>query len=342
MENLKGEKEVKESKKHILLMISRMFDYEKKIVYELEQRGYDVTFIDLELQKYSEARKIKNPFIRLYNNKYLKKFKKIDLKDKLQGEKVVEDLKKMGKNYDAFLKIGCIYLGENLLKYLRKEIPVCISYHWDSSKKADKCNFELEKKYFDQVFSFDKKDVESYNLKYLTNFFFEKNLLNSEIEYDIYALMNRVEEKREILLKEIAMQCLKKGINIEFKLTDIKREKDELGIIKILKEYVSIDQMLEEMSKSKVILEINHSLNTGYTFRTFDCIGMKKKLITNNKNIIKEDFYNPNNILVIDEKNIEIPKEFVDSPYEELPKIIYEKYSFDGWLNQLLNVGEKK
>jgi len=180
LENLREGEKLKKSNKKVLLMISRMFDYENRIIFELKQRGYDITFIDLELPRYNDARKIKNPFVRLYNNKYLKKFKKIDLKDKLQGKKIIEDLKNWGKSYDIFLKIGCIYLGEDLLKYLRKEIPVCISYHWDSSKKADKCNFELEKKYFNQVFSFDKEDVENYNLKYLTNFYFNRNLSNME------------------------------------------------------------------------------------------------------------------------------------------------------------------
>ena len=65
-------------------MISRMFDYENRIIFELKQRGYDITFIDLELPRYNDARKIKNPFVRLYNNKYLKKFKKI-LKKCLQS-----------------------------------------------------------------------------------------------------------------------------------------------------------------------------------------------------------------------------------------------------------------
>ena len=42
-------------------------------------------------------------------------------------------------------------------------------------------------------------------------------------------------------------------------------------------------------------------------------------------------------ILIIG-KPIDIPKEFIDSPYEELPKEIYEKYSLENWIKQLLEM----
>ena len=38
-------------------------------------------------------------------------------------------------------------------------------------------------------------------------------------------------------------------------------------------------------------------------------------------------FYNPNNIFVWDKNSKEILSSFFDSPYEELEKSIYEKYS---------------
>lgn len=96
--------------------------------------------------------------------------------------------------------------------------------------------------------------------------------------------------------------------------------------------------MQNKIQENSVLLELKRSDNNGCTFRSIDCIGMKKKLITNNKDIVNEDFYSPNNILIIDENNIEIPKEFIYSPYEDLPKEIYEKYSLENWVKQLLDV----
>lgn len=61
-------------------------------------------------------------------------------------------------------------------------------------------------------------------------------------------------------------------------------------------------------------------------------------MITNNKEIINEDYYNKNNIFIIDEDNINVPIEFINSPYEELPKEMVEKYYIDNWLNELLKI----
>lgn len=324
--------------KKILLMISPTHNYEIKIIEELEKNGYQVEVFDIFSSKYGNARKIKNPFLRLYNDKYLKKYKNINLKDEREGKVIIEDLEKLEKEYDIFLKIGCVYLAENVLKYLKNRIPDLISHHWDSSIKIDRCNFNLEKKYFDKISSFDKGDVVNYQLDYLPNFYFRNNLRKEKIEYDIYSLMGKTEEKREKLLYEIIKICNLNNIKTEFILYDPKILEEKKDTITLINKAVPFTKMLEDQNKSKAILELCHSLNRGYTFRTFDCIGMKKKLITNNKEIINEDFYNPNNILVIDEDNIDIPKEFIDSPYEELPKEIYEKYSLENWIKQLLEI----
>ena len=54
-------------------------------------------------------------------------------------------------------------------------------------------------------------------------------------------------------------------------------------------------------------------------------------------------FYNPNNILVVDRNNPVIPDSFMESPYEEIPQDIYDKYYIDNWCDVLLrNFGNKR
>lgn len=323
--------------KKILLMIQNINHYEERIINELNNQGYKVEVFDVLNPKYSKARKIKNPFLRLYNDKYLKKYKGINLKDKLEAEEILKDLKKLNYDYDIFLKIGCIYLSENVLKFIKSKVKICISHHWDSSIRMKKCNFELEKKYFNKISSYERDDVKNFDLKYLSNFYFYRNK-NEIIEYDVYTLMSKNDESRENLLYKIAEKLLKEKFKINFILYSPNLTiKEKLGI-RLTDKGISVIEMVKAESKSKAVLELCHSLNKGYTFRTFDCIGMRKKLITNNKDIINEDFYNPNNILIIDEKNINIPREFIDSPYEDLPEEIYKKYSLENWIKQLLDV----
>ena len=85
----------------------------------------------------------------------------------------------------------------------------------------------------------------------------------------------------------------------------------------------------------KCVIDIESPTQNGLTMRTIEMIGLKKKLITTNKDIVNYDFYNPNNILVCDRDNFKIDKSFIETPYEELAKEIYEKYSLKGWLLQI-------
>ena len=69
-------------------------------------------------------------------------------------------------------------------------------------------------------------------------------------------------------------------------------------------------QILDYYQKSKVILDINHPYQRGLTLRTFEALGAKK-IITTNQEIKKFPFYNENNVFVIDRTNIRLNKSFL-------------------------------
>ena len=96
---------------------------------------------------------------------------------------------------------------------------------------------------------------------------------------------------------------------------------------------LSHSEIVEVFNASKVILDINHPQQYGLTMRTFECLGAKKKLITTNQSVKNYDFYNENNILVVDRNNITIDAQFFKTPYKDLDSRIYEKYSLKNWLN---------
>ena len=65
-------------------------------------------------------------------------------------------------------------------------------------------------------------------------------------------------------------------------------------------------------------------------------MGYKKKLITTNPDVVNYDFYNPNNIMVVNEQNFETIRDFLSTPYEDISKELYDKYTIDGWLHKIL------
>ena len=62
-----------------------------------------------------------------------------------------------------------------------------------------------------------------------------------------------------------------------------------------------------------------------------------KKLITNNIYIKEYDFYNPRNIFILQERNINELNEFLELPMIEINQDIKNKYKFSGgWLEDFL------
>jgi hypothetical protein len=88
---------------------------------------------------------------------------------------------------------------------------------------------------------------------------------------------------------------------------------------------------------SLAILDIEHPHQTGLTMRTFETLGAQKKLITTNMLVRDTDFFNSNNILVIErDKMPTIPESFLHTSYVPLADELYQKYSLAGWLKDVI------
>ena len=71
--------------------------------------------------------------------------------------------------------------------------------------------------------------------------------------------------------------------------------------------------------------------------RTIESLGNGCKLITNNRRIEEADFYDERNILVYDDCDLEIPESFLQEPFIPVTEEIYDKYSIEFWVLELLS-----
>ena len=116
-----------------------------------------------------------------------------------------------------------------------------------------------------------------------------------------------------------------------------RKPKNLLESVNFTTSKLSQDQIQEKIENSEIILDVLRENQTGLSFRVFDALALDKKIITTNNTITQYDFYNPNNILVIDPKNIRIPKSFLNSKYEVIPENIYRKYTLNNWIKSVLS-----
>lgn len=90
------------------------------------------------------------------------------------------------------------------------------------------------------------------------------------------------------------------------------------------------------LGRSRIVLDIERTVQSGLTIRTLETIAAGKKLITTNPYIAESDLYLPENILVIDRKSVVIPRDFLTTSFKPSSRAVMEKYSLDRWLADVL------
>lgn len=93
-------------------------------------------------------------------------------------------------------------------------------------------------------------------------------------------------------------------------------------------------------NQTMCVMDIESKTQNGLTMRTIEMIGLKKKLITTNKDIRYYDFYNEKNFMISDRDSFMLDTHFFNTEFENLDESLYVKYSLSNWINELL--GDEK
>lgn len=322
--------------KKIILVIPYHFGLPERFKRNLEFLGFEVFL-------YPEPIKAKIPL----KDKIIHGYKKFFLKDRTHKSKVRASLEE--KQYFDFIESlpDCDYtliirpdlISENTIKSIKNKCHYMVAYQWDGMNR-----YPMDKRiinYFDNFFIFDEKDLNDYpQCRFLTNFYFDDLLYPTpEIETDVFFvgtyMKNRIDELLALatFLKEnnhstnFHIVCHKK-MNLDFRNYNIQESSQGF----------SFTENILHLKKSKAIVDFKNHIHNGLSFRVFESIGYKKKLITNNDLVKNYDFYNPNNIFIFKDNNFNGLTKFLEIPYEDLPKDIYEKYSFTSWIKYIFNI----
>lgn len=235
-------------------------------------------------------------------------------------------------NYDIIFIIRPDFLTDEGLNYIKSFTKKFIAYYWDSirrfPRKAEIVDF------FDLVYSFDRFDVEKYDLVFLTNYIFEES---NHAQHDcLFFNICYYDPYRFPLLENLAQYLKEKSwtYSIQVKHKRMFR-KQHTEVITTPKSVQEVSQLIQ---KAKILVDIQNKKQTGLSFRVFEALGHRKKLITTNKDIVNYDFYHPQNILVLDPEQIEIPEDFVFSPYVEIDEAVFAKYKIKNWVKEVFEL----
>lgn len=311
---------------NVLLIGMHFYEYEERIKQEIENQGH---YCDL-----------------IYDSKRLQTgfdTEESFLKECYEYQKII--IQELTHNYDLILVLVGRYLSSNFLSELKEknQDSKFVLYLWDDVHRVG--NFEALKQFYNEIYSFDLTDCEKYNFKFLPLFYTDDFKYNNEQKkIDLYGAYQNHSDRMRII-KKLAKVYSEKNTYFFIKIGRkqiIQEIINEVFLRKTIKgihystKNLPLKENAENMKTSFAVLDIQHPTQKGLTMRTIEALASRTKLITTNPEIKKYDFYNENNICIIDRESAQIPANFFIMPYsEDVPKKI-EKYSLKNWISTLL------
>lgn len=246
------------------------------------------------------------------------------------------------EKFDYCLVIRGDLIPEFVLKHARSISGKMIDYQLDGLSVSSKI-LEYEK-YFDRIFVFDPEDIKrnpSYNLEFLPNCYFGETDFTNPAEIDLLYIGQFLEKRHQQLFN--IHNYLEAQQLYYTSHTSLYQGRDFIPLhSKILHHKISTtyQENLNFVKNAKTIIDFKRDEHDGLSLRFFEAMQFGRKIITDNSSVKNYDFYHPKNIFITDFINFDGLVEFIEKPYQTLPKEITEKYSFRNWIKIVL--GEKK
>ena len=333
--------------KHIFLMCEKFFGYDIALRDTLLKLGaedvflHDVTWLQATLRGKFNKRTI--PAIIRHP------------RGRTQWtEKLKEEIG--NRHFDIFLCMPITPFKKSFMKWLRQRNPniKTILFIWDSVDgimSYYKDYFPL----FDKIYTFDRDDSKKYGFIYQPDFYVsDVTVPYDECEYDMNFIGNLSNNKdvfnRPSVLSYIDKFSKENHLNsfLYLKYSNYRSKLNRyLGLKskyeRIVEEYSKKDFMhleampLDEVEKlqqnAKIIIDLSHANRQGLTINAITALAKGKKLITTNKRIVEEPFYNPTNIFILDGDHPRLDAAWLKTPPQPIDM---SELRMDNWLKTVL------
>lgn len=337
--------------KRILLLCEDFFGYDQMICEELMSMGAEEVHLKNAAFFRSSLRERESFRIKkfLHNPHERRDWTR-------EFEKEIE-----GKRFDMFLCVENACFSKSFMTYLRAKNPgvKCALFLWDKYE-TQQGGFKDYRFLFDKVYSFDRDDCQKYSMEYFPDFYIPQTCPD-HYDYDL-SFVGTARRKTTIhrfaLMDYVYQFCLQHGLKshlyLKAKEPGLKKYskakqyfKEHLFQSKYRRLYarykeqpwlktesLPLDDCIRIQNSAKVLLDLNHTNRQGMTLNAIAAIANGQKLITTNKRIKEEAFYDPDMIYVMDDKNPHLDIDFFNRPCR---KVDISYLRIDNWLNHILS-----
>lgn len=249
------------------------------------------------------------------------------LKNKSKNKLLSENLNEKYNKIIVFDNVYCY----SLIHYIRKNGYKGIIYifNWNPVLNIRKKVFRIIFKPFKvRIYSFDLSDCRRYHLHHNSTLYCREVVpYPSKIRQDIFFL--GMEKDRLNRLSECYKTFIKYNLQVKFYVVGKGK-----AAFPLYNETISYSAYLNEIEKSRSILDIAQDGQQGLSMRVMEALFLKRKLITDNPEVEKADFYNNNNIFILGKRPLAELNGFISSPYKPIDREIIERYDIDNWIKR--------
>ena len=259
--------------------------------------------------------------------------------------------KKCVEEYDVIVIINQIR-GRDVIEYIRERNPNAriVIYYETTIDPSDRKAPHHYQGLGVEFYSFDPKDCEIWGLRFAPYFYSFYQGTMEEL-YELYtgsALANPSDLDIDVFFvgydkgrwkKLVALQQEMENRKIHCKMFIVQTPHHHYPSSSrrhLTKKTLPYDKIVEYISHSRCILDFVEEGQTGITLRPMEAVCFHKKLITNNPNVRKYDFYRPENVFILGERDVSELRAFLDQPYVPLSWEIAQNYTAEAWLDRIL------
>lgn len=305
----------------ILLISSKFFGYSTRVSSAFRSLGHDVDEITIPSLSFYERIKRKI----------------VGRKTEARNRKVKQQLRKVMYNqYDTVFVFG----GSAPL-WLLTELKKRISSKYVLYLSADNSSYGFNSSYFslfDKVFSYSRNDSLNNGFIYRPWFFSDELFVKKDVDI---CFIGSVHDDRYQYLSFLKKE---KGLKTSFYIYI-----DRLGYIKIRKKWKDLKDSIHFtglaykdyitlLAKSRCTLDVPEKGQINITTRPIEALGTKTKIISTSRSIRDYDFYDENNILIIDDlEELNNISNWLNKPYVEVDENIVNTYRISKWAQDVLS-----
>jgi len=263
-----------------------------------------------------------------------------------------ENWKQAIKDYDVII-IFDVLRGRDVIKYIHNVNPTAriIIYYINKFRQGARNDPDNFKDLPCELWSFDKNDCERVKMNY-NHFCYNDSLCDEENRKSFYNKENIGQDLCDAFFIGVDKNRLGKLVELkallekyQYKTNIILRKAKNVSYKNLTVEESSIlterdikyKDIIKFIHQSKCIIEIQDTNQNGLTLRPMEAMFFKKKLITDNLDVLNYNFYKKENIFILGYDKEERLENFLLNQYEPVDDAIIQQYTWEAWLDRFFN-----